>query len=612
MKKMKDIPSLLENQPKGLLFIMGIILNCFVGLVDYVTGIYVGMEIFYLLPISLVSWFIGRKAGILMSVLGTVTLALADMLAFRRYHIVVFWNPFVHLGMFVVFTYLLSGIKQALREISEGKNILSSILESAGEGIYGIDGNGNHTMVNRAAMQMLGYEVRELIGKHSHSIWHYKRADGTPYPQEQCRIYATLRDGVARQVADEVFWRKDGTPIPVDYTVAPILKKSGISGAVIVFRDITEQKRAEEALRFSEARYRALHSDNPTMIFTVDAGGTVLSVNPFGANQLGYATAELEGQPVLKVMYEEDRPAFDEQLRTCLKNPGQTYRSKFRKVRKDGAMLWVEEMAQAVYDRNGALNILAVCLDITERKRAEEDLIKAMEELSRSNRDLEQFAYAVSHDLQAPLRTISGFAQILAEQHRSKFDAETDKCINFIAAGAMRMQRMIEDILTYSRVGRRGAEFSAVDFEPLLSQAIENLHASIEERGAVITRDPLPAAKADQSQMILLFQNLLGNAIKFSAGPPHIHVSAARKGSEWVFSVRDNGIGIDPGQFGRLFILFQRLHTEKEYPGTGVGLAVCKKIVERHGGKIWVESEPGKGSTFYFSLPASDGPEVTE
>lgn len=718
------ISFLLENRPKGLLFVMGIILNCLVGFVDYTMGTYVGAELLYFLPIFFVSWFCGRKAGVLMSVLSAGTLGTVDMLAFHEHYSIL--NTAAHLGMFVVFTYLLSGIRRALREISEGKNILSSILESAGEGIYVIDSNGNHTLVNRAAIQILGYAEQEILGKHSHPIWHHTRADGTPYREEECLIYATLRDGIAKHITDEVFWRKDGTSFPVEYAAAPIREKGEIAGTVIVFRDITERKQAEEALRFSEARYRALHRDNPTMIFTVDAGETILSVNPFGASQLGYTAEELEGQPVVNVMYGEDRPAFAEQLRTCLKNPGQTYRGKFRKVRKDGAILWVEETAQAVYDLNGALNILAVCQDITERKKAEDALrisearfrnlfeqsplsmqilspdgktlevnrgwetlwglkpeairdynllqdrqleakgimpyiqkgfageateipvvfydpaeigiagnvrwvkafiypvkdetghireivlmhvdmtvlMKAEEELARSNEDLEQFAHVVSHDLQAPLRSIWSFAEILARYYRGRLDEEADKYFDFIIRGARRMQRMIDEILAYSRVGTRGGEFTTVDFEAVLLQTMENLYAEIEEKGAVITHDPLPSLRGDQSQIMLLLQNLLGNAIKFTVEAPRVHVSAVRKGSECVFSVRDNGIGIDPEQKDRIFTLFQRLHTAEEYPGTGLGLAVCKKIVERHGGEIWVESEPGKGSTFYFSLPA--------
>ncbi|MFZ2197583.1 MAG: ATP-binding protein, partial [Thermodesulfovibrionales bacterium] len=236
----------------------------------------------------------------------------------------------------------------------------------------------------------------------------------------------------------------------------------------------------------------------------------------------------------------------------------------------------------------------------------EEDLKKAMEDLARSNKDLEEFAYAISHDLQAPLRSMSGFAKILIENYRGRLDEEADKYLDFIISAAKRMQRMIEDILAYSRVGTRAGEFSDVDLEPVLRQATENLYASIEENGAVVTHGSLPVVKADQSQMILLLQNLIGNALKFTAGPPRVHVSSVKQGSEWVFSVQDNGIGIDPEQFDRLFVLFQRLHTEEEYPGTGVGLAICKKIVDRHGGRMWVESGPGQGSQFFFTIPVKD------
>jgi PAS domain S-box-containing protein len=258
--------------------------------------------------------------------------------------------------------------------------------------------------------------------------------------------------------------------------------------------------------------------------------------------------------------------------------------------------------------------VLLAIEDITERKRAErelkqaEELKQAIEALEVSNRDLEQFAYVASHDLQEPLRMVSSFTQLLAKRYRGKLDKDADEFIAYIVAGAKRMQALINDLLTYSRVDTRGESFGPIDSEAAFNQAIANLRVAIEEVEAVITHDPLPPLIADNLQIVQLFQNLLGNAIKFHGKePPRIHVSARQENNEWVFSFRDNGIGIAPEYFDRVFVIFQRLHGREEYPGTGTGLAICKRIVERHGGRIWVESELNKGSTFYFAIsPVGD------
>jgi len=254
--------------------------------------------------------------------------------------------------------------------------------------------------------------------------------------------------------------------------------------------------------------------------------------------------------------------------------------------------------------------VLLAIEDITERKRVErelkqaEELKQAIEALEVSNKDLEQFAYVASHDLQEPLRMVSSFTQLLAKRYRGKLDKDADEFIAYIVAGAKRMQALINDLLTYSRVDTRGESFGPIDSEAALDQAIANLRVAIEEGEAAVTHDPLPPLIADNSQIVQLFQNLLGNAIKFHGKePPRIHVSARQENNEWVFSFRDNGIGIAPECFDRVFVIFQRLHGREEYPGTGTGLAICNKIVERHGGRIWVESEPSKGSTFYFAIP---------
>ena len=245
-------------------------------------------------------------------------------------------------------------------------------------------------------------------------------------------------------------------------------------------------------------------------------------------------------------------------------------------------------------------------IEVEDRKQTALVLSEQTEALERSNRDLQQFAYVASHDLQEPLRMVSSYVKLLERRYKGRLDADADDFIGFAVDGAARMQRMIQDLLSYSRVGTLGSPPSRTDALEVFRQVVANLRVAMEESGARITHDPLPVVEADPSQLSQLFQNLIANAIKFRREiPPVIHISAEREDRFWVFSVQDNGIGFDTTFVDRIFTIFQRLHTRKDYPGTGMGLAICKKIVERHGGSMRVESEPGLGSTFYFSLPAS-------
>ncbi|MDQ7788384.1 MAG: ATP-binding protein, partial [Thermodesulfovibrionales bacterium] len=239
-------------------------------------------------------------------------------------------------------------------------------------------------------------------------------------------------------------------------------------------------------------------------------------------------------------------------------------------------------------------------------KEAEEVLKQLADELKRSNEDLKQFAYAASHDLQEPLRGIEGFIKLLVRRYKGKLDEKAGEYIDYIVDDVQRMQMLIKDLLVYSRISAKGIVSKHANCSVALEQALSNLRTALEESGAEVTYDSLPVVMGDAVQFTRLFQNLIGNAIKFRGKEPlKIHISAHQKENEWIFSIRDNGIGIDPKQAERIFVIFQRLHTRQEYPGTGIGLAICKRIVERHGGKIWLESEPEKGTTFYFTIPES-------
>jgi light-regulated signal transduction histidine kinase (bacteriophytochrome) len=280
--------------------------------------------------------------------------------------------------------------------------------------------------------------------------------------------------------------------------------------------------------------------------------------------------------------------------------------------RKDGSEFPIEIMLSPLESAGGIL-VTAAIRDITTRKKAEASLLQKVEELKRSNEELGQFAYIASHDLQEPLRMVSSFTQLLSKRYKGKLDPEADEYIAFAVDGAHRMQRLIQDLLAFCRVGTKGRELFDTSSERALKQALINLREAIEEAGAEVTHNPLPTVVADEMQLTLLFQNLVANGIKYQKKPgvPRVHISAARNGGEWIFSIKDNGLGIDSQYFEKIFGMFQRLHKREEFAGTGIGLAICKKIVERHGGSISVESQLGQGSTFHFALAASAAKSMT-
>ncbi|MGD1156268.1 MAG: ATP-binding protein [Terriglobia bacterium] len=358
------------------------------------------------------------------------------------------------------------------------------------------------------------------------------------------------------------------------------------------------------ALKQQEEKFRALLESAPDAMVIADRKGRIVLVNAHTEKIFSFERKELVGQ-ALGMLFPEwagvqpgESGPWDFLV---AQHGGKTL--EMRGLRRDGTQFPAEVRLSPIQTVEGVLVSCGI-RDITERKQAQEALARRSEELERSNADLEQFAFVASHDLKEPLRTVASFVQLLQRRYEGKLDAQADEFIAFAIDGASRMQKLIDDLLAFSRVGTRGGEFQSVECERALHAALQNLTVAIQESGAGVTAEALPTVHADVTQLVSLFQNLIGNALKFhGAEPPRIHVSAQRNGTYWQLSVRDNGIGIEPRYFDRVFGIFQRLHTRQEYPGTGIGLAICKKIVARHGGKIWLESEPGKGTTFYFTLP---------
>jgi light-regulated signal transduction histidine kinase (bacteriophytochrome) len=306
---------------------------------------------------------------------------------------------------------------------------------------------------------------------------------------------------------------------------------------------------------------RSFLEDSPDAMVVVNQGGEIVLLNIQAEKQFGYRRDALLGQPV----------------RTLMLDP-------------EGLVVSWNEGPERI------------------KGKSEENLTRTMEELKRSNDELEQFAYVASHDLQEPLRMVASYTQLLAQRYKGRLDSDADEFIAFAVDGCNRMQALIQDLLSYSRAGANREELREISCENALQQALGNLRTAIEESAAKVTHDSLPALTTAESQLVQVFQNLVGNAIKYrSTEPPRVHISATDGGNEWVFAVRDNGMGIEPQYFERIFVLFQRLHGQKEFEGTGIGLAICRKIVDRLGGRIWVESQSKQGSTFYFALPAGDG-----
>ncbi|MGD0213428.1 MAG: PAS domain S-box protein [Terriglobales bacterium] len=514
---------------------------------------------------------------------------------------------------------------------------LAAIVESSDDAIIGKTLDGTITAWNQGAARIFGYSAAEAIGKSMGMLIPPERAGEEP------EILARIGRGESVDHFETLRVRKDGKLIDVSETISPIRDSSGaIVGASKIARDVTERKLTEIALKQSLAASESALKELADLKFALDqhaivaitnVQGTITYVNDKFCATSKYSKEELIGQDH-RILNSGHHPKefFQEMYRTIA--GGKVWQGEIKNRAKDGSTYWVDSTIVPMLTAEGKPGqYIAIRFVITERKRAEErlaaqaaelqktqdeleirvnertvDLANANKVLESSNVELQQFAYVASHDLQEPLRMVASYTQLLAKRYKGRLDSDADEFIAFAVDGCNRMQGLIRDLLTYSRAGRNGEEPSEVSGDDALQGALTNLRITIEQSGAVITHGRLPSITTDETQLTQVFQNLIGNAIKYrSSEVPRVHVSAANNGgNEWTFSVRDNGLGIDPQYFEKIFVIFQRLHGRQEFEGTGIGLAICKKIVERMGGKIWVESQLEKGSTFYFTLPGGN------
>jgi PAS domain S-box-containing protein len=487
----------------------------------------------------------------------------------------------------------ISDRKQAEKELRD----LTNAMQNAVEGISRLDIDGRYMKVNRAYAHKCGYEPEEMLGMK----WQY-----TVHPSDvEMMISAYQEMLISGQVEVEARGvRKNGSFFYKQLTMVKACDAQGIfNGHHCFMKDITERKLTETALLESEFKYRQIVELAEEGIWVIDSNALTTYVNHAMARMLGYSELEMFGRSIFDFMDEQQKPQAIDNFQRRKQGIGEQHEFKFKS--KDGKDIWTDMSTSAVMDSQGNLvSCCALVYNITARKEAEQQMLQLTEDLKRSNEELEQFAYVASHDLQEPLRAITSYTQLLAQRYQGNLDDRADKYINYIVDGATRMQQLINDLLAYSRLGTRGQEFEPADCKAAVQQSLCNLQIAIAEKKAVITCDAMPTVMADEFQLVQLFQNLIANSIKFCRQDiPLIHIAACLQESEWVFSVRDNGIGIDPEYADRIFIIFQRLHSRRQYSGTGIGLAMCKRIVERHGGRIWVESQEGKGATFYFTIP---------
>ncbi len=486
--------------------------------------------------------------------------------------------------------------KKTQEALRESERRYRTLVEHAPEAIVMLDmESGSFVDCNREAENLFGMPREELLKTNPVMMSPEFQPDGRPSDQAAFEEIGKALQGDVPYF-EWVHKNAQGREVPCEIRLVglPSAGRILVCGSIV---DISERRSAEEQLHLTQFMVDSAGD----AIFWMHDDARFLNVNEQACRTLGYSRDELLSMSVLDIAVEMTMETFAQVWQAVKEKTSYTFEAEHR--RKDGRTFPVEITANYL-ERNDQEYLCAFVRDITERKHAEEAIAQKAQALERSNTELQQFAYVASHDLQEPLRTISSYVQLLHKRYEGRLDADADDFIEFIVNAAERMQALIRDLLAYSRVGRREINRQPVDVAEVLERTLSGIRAALDAAGAEVTHADLPTIKADPIQLSLLFQNLISNGVKFHGeAAPRVHVSARRAGGAWCFAVKDNGIGIKDVYQERIFEVFRRLHSRSQYAGTGIGLAICKKIIERHGGRIWVESEVGAGSTFFFTIP---------
>ncbi len=492
---------------------------------------------------------------------------------------------------------LLEENRNLVQSLKEERDLLDTIMENTEVHLAYLDPEFRFVRVNSAYAAGSGYSQEKLLGRNHFDLF--------PNAENQA-IFERARDtGEPVRFRARPFAHENQPERGVsywDWSLVPVRDAGGrVRGLVLSLADVTDRKRSEEERMRGHELLQGIIDTIPVMITIYDPRLQSFQVNREFRRVLGWSEEDADDGGLMERCYPD--PEYRRDVARFMQSLEPRWRD-FNVTAKDGSVVASSWANIPLRDETQ----IGVGIDTRDRKLAEEAMKQYAAELRRSNEDLEQFAYAASHDLQQPLRTITNYSRLLARRYKGKLDTDADEFIGFIEQGGGRMQALITDLLEYSRVSTRARPLEPIPAGKPLEEALENLRFQIEETAAEISSSPLPTVLADPHQLRQVFQNLIENAIKFQrAGEqPRVRIAAERQGQVWRFSVADNGIGIEPQYFERIFVVFQRLHGPEQYEGTGIGLALCRRIVERHGGRIGVESEPEQGSTFYFTLPGTE------